>query len=329
MAKTAHAQGAVKSRINFVFLLKKQGLLLALIIIVIFFALTTDKFFSYRNLTLILRQVSILGVIACGMTFVIIAGNFDLSVGSLTSLTAVIAISLHDKIGPIPAMLIALIAGLVFGSASGFLVGYQKLNSLIITLGMLVAIQAITLIYTGGKYSRIADPEATWFSFIGRGFVAGLPFPIIIYAFFIAIFAVILNKTVFGRQVLAVGGNPTASLFTGIRQSFIVLMTFVMTGVLAAVGGIMLGSRMMAAQNYIGEGYELQVITGVILGGTSLEGGEGSIVKTFLGILIIGVLKNGFIMLGLPYYFQWVVQWIIILAVVWIDVATKRGKVLG
>ena len=329
MEQTAKTQGKAKSGSRFGTLIKRQGLFLALIIVVVFFSITTDSFLNYRNISLILRQVSILGVIACGMTFVIIAGNFDLSVGSLASLTAVLAISLHDKIGPLPAILIAILAGLIFGAASGFLVGYQKLNSLIITLGMLVAIQAITLIYTGGKYSRIAEPDATWFQFIGRGFIVGIPFPIIIYAVIIAIFAVILRKTVYGRQVLAVGGNPTAGLFTGIRQQFVIFMTFVITGFLTSIGGIILGSRMMAAQNYIGEGYELQVITGVILGGTSLEGGEGSVVKTFIGILIMGILKNGFIQLGLPYYFQWVVQWVILLAVVWIDVASKRGKVLG
>ena len=309
--------------------LKKQGLVVALFLVILFFSVTTDSFFTYKNLSLVLRQVSILGIIACGMTFVIIAGNFDLSVGSLTSLTTVVVISLHDKIGPIPAILIAIVVGLLSGSIAGYLVGYQKLNSLIITLGFLVAIQAVTLIYTGGKYSRIVNPEETWFSFIGRGFVFGIPFPVILYAVIIFIFSMILNKTVYGRQVLAVGGNPTASFFAGIKEKSVIFITFLMTGGLTAIGGIVLGSRMMAAQNYIGEGYELQVITGVILGGTSLTGGEGSVFRSFIGIFIVGLLKNGFIMLGLPYYFQWVVQWIIILAVVWIDVATKRGRVLG
>ena len=309
--------------------LKKQGLVVALFLVILFFSVTTDSFFTYKNLSLVLRQVSILGIIACGMTFVIIAGNFDLSVGSLTSLTTVVVISLHDKIGPIPAILIAIVVGLISGSIAGYLVGYQKLNSLIITLGFLVAIQAVTLIYTGGKYSRIVNPEETWFSFIGRGFVFGIPFPVILYAVIIFVFSMILNKTVYGRQVLAVGGNPTASFFAGIKEKSVIFITFLMTGGLTAIGGIVLGSRMMAAQNYIGEGYELQVITGVILGGTSLTGGEGSVFRSFIGIFIVGLLKNGFIMLGLPYYFQWVVQWIIILAVVWIDVATKRGRVLG
>jgi ribose transport system permease protein len=308
---------------------EKQGLLLAFVLLVIFFSVASDVFLTYKNIILVLRQVSILGIIACGMTFVIIGGNFDLSVGSLASLTTVVAVSLHDKIGPIPAMIVAILVGLLFGSFTGYLVGFLKLNSMIITLGMLGAIQAITLIYTGGKYSRIAAPEETWFGFIGRGFVFGIPFPVIILAVVVVVFAVILMKTVFGRQLLAVGGNPVASKFAGIKDAKIIMLTFVASGLVTAIGGIVLGSRIMAAQNYIGEGYEFQVITGVILGGTSLTGGEGNVFKSFLGILIVGMLMNGFILLGFPYYAQWVAQWVILVVVVWIDVASKRGKVLA
>lgn len=314
---------------GFVSFAKKQGLLLAFLLLVIFFTIASDVFLTYTNIILVLRQVSILGIIACGMTFVIIGGNFDLSVGSLTSLTTVVVINLHDKLGPIPSMIIALIVGMLSGALAGYLVGYLKLNSMIITLGLLGVIQAITLIYTGGKYTRITEPDETWFGFIGRGFVAGLPFPVIILAVVIIVFSIILMKTVFGRQLLAVGGNPVASKFSGIKETKIIMLTFVASGLVTAIGGIVLGSRIMAAQNYIGEGYEFQVITGVILGGTSLTGGEGNILKSFLGILIVGMLMNGFILLGFPYYTQWVAQWVILVGVVWIDVASKRGKVLA
>ena len=308
---------------------EKQGLLIAFFLLVIFFSIASDVFLTYSNIVLVLRQVSILGIIACGMTFVIIGGNFDLSVGSLTSLTTVVVVSLHDKIGPIPAILVALAVGLASGTLAGYLVGYLKLNSMIITLGLLGVIQAITLIYTGGRYSRIIDPEGTWFGFIGRGFVLGLPFPVIILAILILIFAIILMKTVFGRQLLAVGGSPMASKFSGIRETRIIMLTFMASGLVTGIGGVLLGSRIMAAQNYIGEGYEFQVITGVILGGTSLLGGEGNIFKSFIGILIVGMLMNGFILLGFPYYAQWVAQWVILVGVVWIDIASKRGKVLA
>lgn len=278
---------------------------------------------------LVLRQVSILGTIAIGMTLVIIGGNFDLSVGSLASLTAVVVITLHDIVGPVPAMLITLLVGMLFGTLAGLLVGKLRLNSLIITLGFLAGIQAITLIYTGGRYSQVAAPDETWFGFIGRGFFLGVPMPVIILAFLILIFSLLLQRTVFGRRVVAVGGNSVASRFSGIRDSNTILMTFIISGGLTAVAGIILGSRLMAAQNYLGQGYEFEVIAGVILGGTSLQGGEGNIFKAFIGILIIGILRNGFLLLGLPYYFQWVAQWVIVLAVVWLDVASKRGSLLA
>lgn len=309
--------------------LAKQGLIIAFLIVVIFFSLASDAFLSYKNIMLILRQVSIVGTIAIGMTLVIISGHFDLSVGSLTSLTTVVVISLHDKIGPIPAMLITLVVGLASGALAGYLVGILKLNSMIVTLGFLAALQAVTLIYTGGKYTRVMAPEEAWFGTIGRGFVLGVPVPVIILAVLLIIFTIIMTRTVFGRKVFAVGGNPTASRFSGISDSLMIMGVFIISGVLTAVAGIMLGSRMMAAQNYIGQGYEFQVISGVILGGVSLSGGEGNVLKAFIGILIIGILKNGFILLGFPYYTQWVAQWIIVLGVVWIDVASKRGKVLG
>ena len=296
---------------------------------VAFFSIASENFLSYKNIMLVLRQVSVLGTIAIGMTIVITVGHFDLSVGSLTSLTAVVVISMHDVVGPVPAMLITLAVGLISGAFAGFLVGHLKLNSLIITLGMLVGLQAVVLIYTGGKYTRIVAPDETWFGVIGRGFVFGVPAPVIILAVLIFIFSVVLMKTVFGRQVFSVGGNPTASKFSGISDSKVIFIDFVISGVLTAIAGIIMGSRLMAAQNYLGQGYEFQVIAGVILGGVSLTGGEGNVFKAFIGILIIGILKNGFLLLGFPYYFQWVAQWIIVVGVVWIDVATKGGKLVG
>lgn len=306
-------------------ILKKQGLVIAFVAIMVILSMASSSFLTYQNITLVMRQVAIFGIIACGMTFVIIGGNFDLSVGSLVSLTTVIVISLHDTLGPVPAIIVALLVGLAAGAFNGYLVGFLKLNSMIITLGMLGVLQAITLIYTGGKYSSIANPEGTWYAFVGRGFFLGVPFPIFLYIIITIVFATLLNKTVYGRQLMAVGGNPIASQFTGIRSNLIIMSTFVSTGITAAIGGIILGSRIMSAQNYIGEGYEFQVITGVILGGTSLLGGEGSIWKTFMGIVILGFLRNGFILLGFPYYVQWIIQWFIIVAVVWMDVASKRG----
>lgn len=309
--------------------LGSQGLVLAFILLMIFFSLASDRFLTYTNMMLVFRQVSVLGTIAIGMTLVIIAGNFDLAVGSLTSFTAVLAITMHDIIGPVPAILITLAVGIASGTVIGFLVGHLRLNSLIITLGFLSVWQAVTLIFTGGRYSSITAPEATWYGVIGRGFVLGVPVPVIILAVLILVFTIVLTRTVFGRYVFAVGGNATASRFSGIKDSWVIMMTFIISGFLTAVAGVMLSSRLMAAQNYLGQGYEFEVIAGVILGGTSLAGGEGNILKAFIGVLIIGILRNGFLLLGLPYYTQWVAQWVIVVGVVWIDVASRRGTVLA
>ncbi|MGI6152585.1 MAG: ABC transporter permease [Christensenellaceae bacterium] len=308
-------------------IIRKLGLIWALLIIVAVFALWNPTFLSGANIILVLRQVTIVGIIACGMTLVIIGGNFDLSVGSLMSLTAAIAISQHNVGGPLMAVIMAIIAGALSGLASGFLVGKLKLNSMIVTLGMMSVLQALTLIYTSGSFIDLLD-KTTWFAFIGGGMVGAIPFPVILYAIVIIIFTILLDKTTFGRKVRAVGSNNTAANFSGISSGNIVLLTYVLTGILAAVAGILISSRVLGFQNTMGQGYEFQVITAVILGGTSLNGGEGSVWKTAIGGLIVGFLFNGFIMIGLPYYFQWVAQWFIIVGVVMLDIlSTKRRSV--
>lgn len=310
---------------NVLNLMKRQGLVIAFIFLLMAISFFAPRFLTVRNIMLVLTQVSIMGVMACGITFMLIGGNFDLSIGSQLSFTTVLVVSLHDKIGPVPAILVALAAGIAIGAFNGYLVGFQKLTSLIVTLGMLPVVQAMTLIYSGGQYSQIKEPGA-WFSFIGRGSIWKIPMPFVIFAMSAIIFSIILKKTVFGRSLYAVGGNRTASWFAGIRDDWITFFTFVLTGFTAAVGGIMMGSRLMSAQNYLGKNYELMVLTSVVLGGTSLYGGSGSVFKTVVGVLILGFLANGFIHLGLPYYSQMIAQWVIIIGAVWMDVAVKKGE---
>jgi ribose transport system permease protein len=307
-------------------ILKRQGILISFILLLLLISLFSDRFLTPRNIILVLTQVSIVGVMACGLTYVLIGRNFDLSIGSQLSLTTVLVVDLHDKIGPVGAICVALLAGIIIGSINGYLVGFQKLNSLIVTLGMLPVVQALTLIYSKGMYSTIAKPEETAFAFIGRGNFYGIPVPIIIFAVVAIVFGIVLAKTTYGRRLYAVGGNPTASWFAGIREHWIVFSTFVLMGLTAAIAGVMMGSRVMAAQNYLGLAYELDVLTAVILGGTSLYGGTGSITKTVIGVLILGFLKNGFILMGLPYYTQMLAQWVIIVGAVWLDVITKKEK---
>lgn len=306
--------------------LKKQGIVLAMVLVYLIFAVISPQFRTGANFILIFRQVATVAVMGAGMTFAIIGGNFDLSVGSLLSLCSVICIDLHDKIGPIPAILVTLIVGMASGIVSGYLCGYLRLNSMIVTLGMMNVLQALAMMYTNGQYVQLKD-RTVWFTKIGQGSVGPVPISTIIMVIFIVIMATILTKTVYGHQLMAVGGNEEACRYSGINDKMVVLKSFVLSGLSAAVGAILLCSRGAAAQCTIGETYEFDVISGVILGGASLDGGSGNIYKTFVGVMILGILENGFVIIGLPYYLQWVAQCVVILIAVYIDIMSKRKKV--
>ena len=305
---------------------ERQGILIAFIVFLIGFSLASDRFMTAENVISVLRQTSIIGTMAVGVTIVVIGGNLDLSVGSMLSFSTVLVVDLHDKMGPLGAILVMLFFTLMIGCVNGFLVGFLRLNSLIVTLGMLSAIQGLILIYTGGQNVDIKDQSHTWFAFFGRGHVFGIDTPIIIFLGLAMIFEIVLRKSVFGRKVFAVGGNPTASAYSGIRRPRIVFATYVISAFTVACAAVILGSRVMGSQNNVGQGYELLVLAGVILGGTSLLGGSGSIVKTVIGVLILGFIQNGLLLLGYPYYAQWLVTWAVIILAVWLDVASKRGR---
>lgn len=307
----------------------RQGILIALMLFVIAFALFSDRFLSASNLMTVVRQASIIGVMAIGVTIVVIAGNLDLSVGSLLSFSTVLVVDLHDKIGPEMAIPAMLIAALCVGVVNGILVGYLRLNSLIVTLGMLSAIQGVTLIYTGGQNVDIVDQETTWFAIFGRGHVLGIATPIVMFLGLALIVHVVMAYTPFGRRVYAVGGNPTAAVFSGIRRSRLVFSTYLISAFCTGLAALILGSRVMGSQNNVGQGYELLVLAGVILGGTSLLGGSGNVLKTVIGVLILGLIQNGLLLLGFPYYAQWLVTWAVIILAVWLDIAAKRKRLLS
>lgn len=307
----------------------KQGILMAFVLFMIVFSLMSDRFLTTDNIMSVFRQSSIIGVMALGVAIVVIGGNLDLSVGSMLSFATVLVVDLHDKIGPELAIPIMVLATLCLGAINGFLIGILRLNSLIVTLGMLSAIQGLVLIYSGGQNVDIVDQRGTWFAFFGRGAVFGVAAPIVIFGLLAIIFHVIMTTMPFGRKVYAVGGNPTASVFSGIPRSRVVFTTYLISALCVAVAAIILGSRVMGSQNNVGQGYELQVLAAVILGGTSLLGGAGSILKTVLGVLMLAFIQNGLILMGQPYYTQWLVTWAVIIIAVWLDVAAKRGRLFS
>ena len=316
-----------RGRIGAIF--AKQGIFIAFLLFMVGFALFSDKFLTGENLMTVVRQAAIIGAMAVGVTVVVISGNLDLSVGSMLSFSTVLVVDLHDKLGPAPAIFITFGATLVIGAVNGLLVGYLRLNSLIVTLGMLSAIQGLILIYTGGKNVDIVDQEETWFAIFGRGEILGIATPILIFLGLALVLHVIMIYSPFGRRVYAVGGNPTAAVFSGVSRSRIVFKAYLISAVTVAFAAIILGSRVMGSQNNVGQGYELLVLAGVILGGTSLLGGSGSVLKTVIGVLILGFIQNGLLLLGFAYYAQWIVTWVVIILAVWLDVAAKRRRLFS
>lgn len=306
--------------------LGKQGILVAFVLFMAIFAVANSKFLSFDNLQSVVRSSAILGVMALGVTFVVISGNLDLSVGSMMSFSTIVVLDLHDKLGATMAIPTMYLMTLGLGGTIGFLVGYLKLNSLIVTLGMLSAIHGLTLTYSGGKNMDIADKEGTWFSFFGQGEILGVSVPIIIFILLASFLGVLLSKTPFGRKVYAVGGNPTAAAFSGVRRARTVFTCYLISSFCVATAGLIQASRSMGSQNTVGQGLELEVLAAVILGGASLLGGSGTVFKTVIGVLMLGFIQNGLLLIGLPFYVQFVITWVIIILAVWLDISVKRGK---
>jgi len=306
--------------------LRRHGLIAAFGLFLAVVAVGADGFLTLGNILDVLRQVSITGTIALGVTFVVVTGRLDLSV--LTLLT-VIVVDQHNVVGPVGAVALTLLAGLAIGAVNGVLVGLLRLNALIVTLAMLSLLQGVTLWYSGGSNVNVAGAGETWFAVFGRGTLFGVPVPVLIFLGGAVVASFFLKRTEFGRAVHAVGGNETASRFSGIATARTVAAAYVVSGLATAIAAIIMGSRVMGAQNTIGQGYELTVLAGIILGGTSLMGGSGSIWRTVIGITMLGFIQNGLLLLGYEYYVQWLVSWVVIIAAVWLDLAAKRGRVLA
>lgn len=300
------------------------GTLIALIILILFVSIMNPTFLQPTNLLNLLRQLIINGFIALGMTFVILTGGIDLSVGSTLAITsAVFAGLLQSGMNTLVAIVIAIILGLFLGLVNGLLITKGKLAPFIVTLATMTIYRGFTLVYTEGR--PIAGPKDNFFfQFLGKGVFLGIPFPVILFAIVFLILWVILNKTPFGRKVYAVGGNYKASYISGINTDKVMIWVYVISALMAVLSGLVLTSRLNSAQPTAGTAYEMDAIAAVVLGGTSMSGGAGSLTGTLLGILILGVLNNGLNLLGVSSFYQQIVKGIVILVAVLID--RKRNK---
>lgn len=299
--------------------MQKLGPFLGLLVLIVTVSIINPSFLEPLNLLNLLRQVAINALIAYGMTFVILTGGIDLSVGSILALSsALMAGMMVSGLDPILAVLIGCILGAIMGAVNGLLITKGKMAPFIATLATMTMFRGLTLVYTDGNpITGLGDNYA--FQLFGRGYFLGIPVPAITMLLAFAILWVILHKTPFGRKTYAIGGNEKAALISGIKVSRVKIMIYSLAGLLAALAGAILTSRLNSAQPTAGTSYELDAIAAVVLGGTSLSGGRGLIVGTLIGALIIGTLNNGLNLLGVSSFFQMVVKGIVIIIAVLID----------
>ncbi|MGN7286125.1 ABC transporter permease subunit [Shouchella clausii] len=295
------------------------GPFIGLFLIILIISILNPGFLSAPNLLNVLRQVSINALIAFGMTFVILTGGIDLSVGAILAFSgAVTATLLSSGMDPILAILIGLLVGAALGAINGIIIAKGKVAPFIATLATMTIYRGATLMFTDGRpVSNLGD--STLFQMLGGGYFFGIPMPAITMMISFVILYLILKKTTFGRRVYAVGGNEEASILSGIKVDRIKIYVYSLTGFLAAIAGVILTSRLNSAQPTAGTMYELDAIAAVVLGGTSLTGGKGWIVGTLIGALIIGVLNNGLNLLGVSSFFQQMVKGSVILLAVLLD----------
>jgi len=268
-----------------------------------------------------MRQSSIIGVMAIGTTFVIAGGQFDISVGSILALTAAMVLGLQLFIPWYFAIIAVLLVGAFIGLINGVLHTKIKIVGIMVTLATMTIIRGLTYIYTGGY--PIMGGRSEIFTFIGSGYLGFVPFPIIIWISMVILYQFILYKTKLGRYSLAIGGNKEAARLSGVPVDFYHILTFVIGGLMAAMSGIIYASRLNSATPLAGQGYELDAIAATVIGGTSVFGGEGSVVGTMVGVLLLAVIGNCFNLLGVQVYYQYLIKGIVILAVVGFGSYTK------
>ncbi len=307
--------------------LREQGSAAAgLIILFIIMSVASSNFLTMDNLVNVMRQISINAILAVGMTFVIITAGIDLSVGAVIALTGTLwAATVVNYNMPIwVGILLALIIGGLLGVVKGLIISTQNLPPFIVTLAMLTIISGLSFVFTGGRPISV-NTDA--FKMIGRGYIGPIPIPVIIMIIVVIAGHYLLKKTAFGRHVLAVGGNPEAARLCGVKVTSVIVKFYALAGVLTALAGIILSSRLASGSPTVGDGAELDAIAAVVLGGTNMMGGSGSILGTCIGVGIIGILGNGLNLLGVSSYNQMIIKGLVMLFAIWINnLKLKKAK---
>ncbi|MEF9972750.1 MAG: ABC transporter permease [Clostridia bacterium] len=300
------------------------GLLIVIIIMLVGMSFASPVFMTYGNIINILRQVSLNGILAVGLTFVILTGGIDLSVGSLVAVSGVIVGNmLLSGHGVLWSIVVSISASLAFGLFNGLMIAYCGLPPFIATLAGQTIGRGFALVYSDGKPFAVSN-EA--FKAIGKGSFWGIPIPIWILLVVCLVAAVVLNYTTFGRHVYAFGGNRNATKLAGVKTRVVELMVYVISALMAGIVAIILAARISSGQPTAGEGYELDAIAAVAIGGTSMSGGVGTLSGTVLGFIIIGILSNSLTLLNVSSFYQQIVKGAIILIAVFLDMRSKRKE---
>lgn len=311
------------------------GIIIALVLLFIILSFISPVFFTSYNLLNVLKQISTVGILAAGVTLIILLGEIDLSFAALTTLLGVVAAKLQGSpmaeafspgilvIGVIPAILVTVLIGFGLGVGVGALITYVRVNSFVVTLGAMGIYSGAALIYAESRSITVLQPS---YRAIGQGSMAGIPNIIIIYVVVIIVLSFVLQKTRFGRRIYGIGGNVVAAYRVGVPVNRVRILVFGIMGLVSAVAAVALTSRMNAAYPKTSTDYLLDGISAVVIGGTTLSGGRGSVVRTVIGTLLLGIIYNGLTIMGVPHAFQLVVKGGIVIGAVIIDAIKQRGK---
>ncbi len=301
-----------------------SGITVALIALMVVLSFATDNFFSAYNMSVVARQAAFVGLVALGQTLVLLVGGIDLSVGAAAGLSAIVGSLMLTAFGVHPYLVIPLtmLFGLCLGFVNGLFVAGLRLNPFIVTLATWEIFAGMTMVLTKGYPIR---PLGEQFDYFGKGEILSVPIPVLLFVLSGLILIWVLTQTRFGRNVFAVGGNREAAVLVGIRANLVEFVVFGLAGMFAALAGILFASRMDAGQPSVGEGWLMGAITAAILGGTSLRGGQGSIIGTMLGAMLLTVLANGTVLLNVSGFWQRVIVGCVVLIAVLVDLFRRKN----
>jgi ribose transport system permease protein len=304
---------------------KLFGVAVALIVVIVIFSLSSDKFFKYSNFMNILRYVSVYGIAAIGVTMTILVGGLDISIGSIQGLIGVICSLILLKTNNPYLTFAAMVAiGLTVGLINGLIITRGRIVDIIVTMSMMFSLRGLTYLTT--QAHAVHWRTQTWLNWLGTGNFGPVPAPVLIFLALIVIFFYFLGNTLFGRRVYAVGGNREAAKLAGINVDAVRIHVYMLSGLLASFAAIILAARLVSGQPNAGIGFEFQVLAGVLLGGISLSGGEGSLLGTLIGVVFFGVLFNGLILLGISSFWQQFFTGIIIILAALADSRMREKK---